>query len=43
MNIPVYADVEKAHQIVRKYAHRTPVLTSAGINKMRKPAKGGRF
>jgi threonine dehydratase len=34
MNIPVYADVEKAHQIVRKYAHRTPVLTSAGINKM---------
>ena len=34
MNIPVYADVEKAHHIVRKYAHRTPVLTSAGINKI---------
>jgi threonine dehydratase len=34
MNIPVFADVEKAHLIVQKFAHRTPVLTSSGINKM---------
>lgn len=34
MNIPVFSDVEKAHTIVKKYAHRTPVLTSSGINKI---------
>lgn len=32
MNLPVFADVEKAHQLVRKYAHRTPVFSSSGIN-----------
>ena len=32
--LPEYADVEKAHQIVQKFAHRTPVLTSKSINKM---------
>lgn len=34
MNIPIYSDVEKAHEIVQKYAHRTPVFTSSGINKI---------
>jgi threonine dehydratase len=34
MNIPVFADVESAHQIVQQYAHRTPVLTSSSINKI---------
>ena len=32
MNIPVFADVKSAHQLVRQYAHRTPVLTSSSIN-----------
>lgn len=32
MNWPVFSDVEKAHELIKKYAHRTPVLTSAGIN-----------
>lgn len=32
MNIPVYSDIEKAHFIVREFAHRTPVLTSKSIN-----------
>ena len=32
MNIPTFADVQKAHQVVAKYAHRTPVLTSASLN-----------
>ncbi len=31
---PSFADVEKAHLIVQKYAHRTPVLSSASINKI---------
>lgn len=30
--IPDYFDVEQAHQIIKKYIHRTPVLTSSGIN-----------
>jgi threonine dehydratase len=30
--IPDFTDVEKAHQIIRKYAHRTPVLTCSGLN-----------
>jgi threonine dehydratase len=32
--LPDFSDVEQAHQIVRKYAHRTPILTSASINKI---------
>jgi len=32
MDIPVFADIEQAHLIVQKYAHRTPVLTSSSIN-----------
>jgi threonine dehydratase len=34
MDIPVFADIEKAHKIVGNYAHRTPVLTSTSINKI---------
>jgi threonine dehydratase len=34
MNVPTFSDVEKAHLIVQKYAHRTPVLTSNSINHM---------
>jgi threonine dehydratase len=34
MDIPVFADIEQAHLIVQKYAHRTPVLTSSSINKI---------
>ncbi|MDX1284446.1 MAG: pyridoxal-phosphate dependent enzyme, partial [Draconibacterium sp.] len=32
IDIPTYADVEKAHRIVQNYAHRTPVLSSVSIN-----------
>ncbi|MDX8341334.1 pyridoxal-phosphate dependent enzyme [Draconibacterium sp. IB214405] len=32
MDIPIYTDIVKAHEIVQKYAHRTPVLTSESIN-----------
>ena len=34
MDIPVFKDIERAHFIVQKYAHRTPVLTSSSINKI---------
>ncbi|MCY1723444.1 pyridoxal-phosphate dependent enzyme [Prolixibacteraceae bacterium Z1-6] len=34
MNIPTFIDVEKAHKVVAKYAHHTPVLTSASINEI---------
>lgn len=34
MDIPVFKDIEQAHLIVQKYAHRTPVLTSSSINKI---------
>jgi threonine dehydratase len=34
MDIPIFADVERAHEIVRKYAHRTPVLSSSSINEI---------
>lgn len=34
MDIPFFSDVEKAHVVVKKYAHRTPVLTSSSINKI---------
>ena len=30
--IPDFTDVEKAHQIIGKFVHRTPVLTSESIN-----------
>ncbi len=29
---PNFLDVEAAHEIIKKYAHRTPVLTSSSIN-----------
>lgn len=32
--IPDYSDIELAHQTIHEYAHRTPVLTSSGINKI---------
>ena len=32
MEIPTFIDVEKAHQKIQKYAHRTLVLTSKSIN-----------
>ena len=32
--LPTFSDVQKAHEIVKKYAHRTPVLSSSGINKI---------
>jgi len=32
--LPTYDDIIKAHLIVQKYAHRTPVLTSSSINKI---------
>ncbi|WP_347839837.1 pyridoxal-phosphate dependent enzyme [uncultured Draconibacterium sp.] len=34
MDIPNYINVEQAHKIVQKYAHRTPVMSSASINKI---------
>ncbi len=32
--MPNYSDVERAHEIVQKYAHRTPVLSSVSINQI---------
>ncbi len=34
MDIPQFADIEAAHRIVARFAHRTPVLTSSSINKI---------
>jgi len=34
MDIPVFSDVVKAHQIVAKYAHRTSILSSSNINRI---------
>ena len=34
MNLPTFADVEQAHQLIQKYAHRTPVMTSISINQI---------
>ncbi|MCG6931023.1 MAG: pyridoxal-phosphate dependent enzyme [Desulfofustis sp.] len=34
MSIPAYADVEEAHGRVRRFAHRTPVLTSESIDRI---------
>jgi threonine dehydratase len=30
--LPSFKDVQNAHEIIKKYAHRTPVLTSSSIN-----------
>ncbi len=32
--LPTFKDVQNAHEIVKKYAHHTPVLTSSSINKI---------
>jgi len=34
MNIPTFADIKKAHDIVTKHAHRTPVLSSKSMNEI---------
>lgn len=34
MNLPTFADVEKAHQLIQQYAHRTPVMSSVSINEI---------
>ncbi len=34
MDIPTFYDVEDAHQIIQKYAHRTPILTSRSISEI---------
>ncbi len=34
ISIPAYSDIEYAHLIIQKYAHRTPVLSSQSINKI---------
>jgi threonine dehydratase len=30
--IPTFSDIEKAHELIRPYIHRTPVMTSQSIN-----------
>lgn len=32
--IPTFSDIEKAHELIRPYIHRTPVMTSQSINAM---------
>lgn len=32
--LPTFADIEKAHELIRPYIHRTPVFTSQSINQM---------
>ena len=34
MKLPEYQDVEQAHELIRPYIHRTPVLSSRGINEL---------
>lgn len=34
MHLPSYKDIESAHDLIRPYIHRTPILTSASINQM---------
>ncbi len=34
MKIPTYKDIESAHNRICDYVHRTPVMTSASINRM---------
>lgn len=33
-NLPTFADIERAHQRIRPYIHRTPVMTSKSINEI---------
>jgi threonine dehydratase len=39
MQLPTFTDVEKAHRLIEKQIHRTPVLTSESINQI----LGGQF
>lgn len=32
--IPTFQDIETAHQLIREYAHRTPVMSSISINEI---------
>ena len=34
MQLPQFADIEKAHRLIEPYIHRTPVFTSESINKI---------
>ena len=34
MKLPDFHDIEKAHELIRPYVHRTPVLTSQNINEI---------
>ena len=34
MNLPTFADIEKAHERIRPYIHFTPVMTSKSINEI---------
>jgi threonine dehydratase len=34
MNLPSFADIEKAHDLIRPYIHRTPVLSTNSINEI---------
>jgi threonine dehydratase len=34
LKIPDFSDIEKAHELISLYAHRTPVLTSESINQI---------
>ena len=34
MNLPTFADIEKAHERIRFYIHHTPVMTSKSINEI---------
>lgn len=34
MNLPTFADIEKAHDRIRPYIHRTPVMSSKSINEI---------
>ncbi|MGD9929789.1 MAG: pyridoxal-phosphate dependent enzyme [Mangrovibacterium sp.] len=34
MKLPEFADIEKAHELIKPYIHRTPVLTSMSINEI---------
>jgi len=32
--VPLLSDIQKAHKAIKKYIHRTPILTSSAINEM---------
>ena len=34
MVLPEFIDIEKAHELIKEFVHRTPVLTSTAINKI---------